>query len=121
MAKLQIVFSFFFLKLILNKIIKNISAVFLLVLFLLPTAEQTIHAYKHSNDKHCNVVGEKHFHEKEHHCFLCDYTITSEMQAAKAFSATKIFHQPFSFSLFKNDFVEIESAKPHPARGPPVC
>ena len=91
------------------------------MLFLLPTAEQTIHAYKHSNDKHCHVIGEKHFHEQEHHCFLCDYTIISETQTASAFSAAKIFFQPFSFSIFNNNFVEIEFAKPHPARGPPVC
>jgi hypothetical protein len=46
----------------------------LLFLFVFPQIEKEIHSLKHSNDAHCLVKSEFHFHEKEHSCSLCDYT-----------------------------------------------
>jgi len=30
----------------------------------------------HADDQHCNAQHEKHFHDQEHHCFICDFTIS---------------------------------------------
>lgn len=36
--------------------------------------EKELHALEHSNDFHC-TSSDKHFHEQEHNCSICDYTL----------------------------------------------
>lgn len=48
---------------------------FLLFLFLFPLIRKGVHAFEHSADQHCSA-SEKHFHDLEQHCNVCDFTLT---------------------------------------------
>ena len=103
-----------------KSISKNIIAAFLLFIFLLPTTEQVLHSWQHRNDLHCHVKGEKHFHEQEHHCSLCDFSSTSSANISQHFSfhIIQIFVAEISFSPSLH-FLS-EAVNPFGARPPPL-
>lgn len=45
------------------------------LLFLLPQIYQAIHTLSHSHDFHCEALTEKHYHEGEVECRLCDHVL----------------------------------------------
>ncbi len=53
--------------------LKSIFSLFTLLVFLFPLMEKEIHALEHADDIHCSSI-DKHFHELEHNCELCDFT-----------------------------------------------
>jgi hypothetical protein len=57
-----------------HKDFKKYISLAILLLFLFPMVEKQIHAFEHSADKHC-TANEKHFHELEHHCDVCVFTM----------------------------------------------
>ncbi|MDF2435659.1 MAG: hypothetical protein K0Q95_35 [Bacteroidota bacterium] len=58
-----------------QKRVKTYLSVFLLFLFLFPMAEKQVHAFNHHTDEHCSS-SDKHFHEEEHSCNICDFNFT---------------------------------------------
>lgn len=101
-------------------LLKNISSIFLLFLFLFPLVEKEMHALEHADDFHCSSV-DKHFHELEHSCSLCDYTMPATLG-----SANNSFHVVFNeqiilFNLY-TDCINIPTAyQDIPSRAPPIC
>ncbi len=100
------------------KEIKKYLTFVLLFLFLFPMVEKELHALEHSADKHC-IANEKHFHELEHHCDICDLNITTpftlsnfDNRAPFRFSEKLIFcsHTAIFISSPANSFLP---------RGPP--
>jgi hypothetical protein len=55
----------------------------LLAIFLFPLAEKQVHAFDHKDEVHCSSA-EKHFHDVEHSCSICDYTFTDSNPTASA-------------------------------------
>ncbi|MDQ3047639.1 MAG: hypothetical protein M3R27_08840 [Bacteroidota bacterium] len=64
--------------------IKKYSSILLLFLFLFPLVEKEHHAHEHADEEHCNA-SDKHFHEMEHNCSICDFTLqkTEEFNEAE--------------------------------------
>ena len=58
-----------------HKHIKQFITFFFLFLLLFPLAEKAIHALEHHDEVQCTIT-DKHFHEQEHECSICDFTIT---------------------------------------------
>ncbi len=56
-------------------LVKRILAMFTLVVFLFPFVEKEVHQWVHPAPPHCQDHQSVHFHQVEHHCFLCDMTI----------------------------------------------
>lgn len=54
--------------------IRSFLAIFALMLFLFPLAEKEMHALDHHDDEHCAEHELMHLHEKDHVCFICDFT-----------------------------------------------
>jgi hypothetical protein len=54
--------------------LKNIFALFTLLVFLFPLVESEVHNFSHWSDFHCTVNNATHLHKAEHHCILCDFT-----------------------------------------------
>jgi len=46
--------------------------------FLYQFAEKGIHVFEHVEETHCAEHWEKHFHDKEHDCFICDLDLVSQ-------------------------------------------
>ena len=56
--------------------LRKYAALFLLVLFVFPFVEKGTHDVAHSKDTHCATKDSKHFHTSEHHCSICDFTVS---------------------------------------------
>jgi hypothetical protein len=88
-------------------------------LFAIPTTEGIIHAIQHSNEQHCSALNEKHFHEQEHHCALCDYNLIDHFS-----NSNDEFVQILNTTLFKYQqkkqtnfaYLQFQNVK---LRGPP--
>lgn len=46
--------------------------------FLYQFAEKGIHVFEHEEESHCAEHWEKHFHDKDHDCFICDLDLVSQ-------------------------------------------
>ncbi|CAN5414817.1 hypothetical protein BH10BAC1_BH10BAC1_17430 [soil metagenome] len=99
---------------------KKYSSFLFLFLFLFPIAEKGLHALEHHNSIHCSIT-DKHFHQQEHACSICDFTITDSNGAPNSEITFITFSQSFLFS----SFIESEHI-PYaftnlPARAPPIA
>jgi hypothetical protein len=84
---------------------KKYLVAFLLFLLIFPQIEKGIHALRHMHDDHCRVVGEFHFHEKEHSCSLCDYSNTiSNSPELLNYTAFLTAHST-SYQLYSNQVI----------------
>jgi len=99
--------------------IKKIFALFAIATFLFPLVEKEIHNFLHSEVVLCTIT-DKHFHQEEHHCNLCDLT-------RDVADKPTIFHHNLLIGILCNlNFVfnvqdfEIQKSVYSPLRAPPV-
>jgi hypothetical protein len=102
-----------------HKQLKRYISFFFLFLFLFPQAEKQIHAFAHASELHCSS-SDKHFHEPEHSCPICDFTSTDSSPLAEnavsfILSETEVCYHPFTGSVH-----EPSGYAYLPARAPPV-
>ncbi len=102
-----------------HQYIKKYFSLFLLFLFLFPMVEKDAHAFKHQSDLHC-TASDKHFHELEHTCSLCDFTITDSTYPTKTDHQFIVFTQQFLFHPFIESVFTLNAFQHIPARAPPV-
>lgn len=102
-----------------RKEIKKYFSLVLLFLLLFPMVEKEVHSFEHSTDGHC-TANEKHFHDLEHHCGVCDFTVTdSSAPVNNDYSLINSVHL-FLFQHF-NESTHINTAFQHlPSRAPPL-
>jgi len=98
--------------------IKKYLSLFCLVLFLFPLVEKNVHAFEHQDEIHCNAT-DKHFHELEHTCSLCDFTITESYLTESDYHAIIPVKQ-FLFHPFIEGVNTPQAFQDLPARAPPV-
>lgn len=102
-----------------NQVKKYISFFFLFLL-LFPVAEKGIHALEHHNNNHCSIT-DKHFHQQEHACSICDFTITDSNSLPETDVAFIVSSQNFRFLPFSQS-VNIPFAFANlPSRAPPIA
>ncbi len=91
----------------------------LLALFLFPLIEKEIHTLEHVDSFHCKA-SDKHFHELEHTCSICDFIVPVTIVPSEPGYDFSIFVS--SSLLFFFDKTEIISAPEYfvSLRGPPV-
>lgn len=104
---------------------KNLShklfTLFCLLVFILPQVEIQIHAFEHANDFHC-TSSNKHFHEQEHNCAICDYSLPDAIEAYTASFVSELYSSVFSYSSdYNNNHLSEETFGNAPARAPPVA
>ncbi len=99
---------------------KKYFSCFFLFLLLFPLAEKAIHGLEHHDEIQCTIT-DKHFHEQERSCFICDFTINDSnglpsndvqfVNTSNFFSFQNFIERvniPFSFSNL-------------PSRAPPIA
>ncbi|MBL7884722.1 MAG: hypothetical protein JNL69_11680 [Bacteroidia bacterium] len=102
-----------------KEIFKKYCSILFLILFLFPQVEKEIHAFEHLNDFHCTAT-DKHFHELEHACSICDYTLSSSTETPQNnFIIVLVEHNHF-YSLYTPSVTIPFSFQDIPARGPPL-
>lgn len=98
---------------------KYLSILFLLI-FLFPIVEKQIHEFEHRDDVHCSAA-DKHFHELEHSCSLCDQTIIDSTYPLATDFQLIISFQPFLFHPFVESIHAPDAFQYLPARAPPIA
>lgn len=102
-----------------QQIKKYVSLFFLLTLFF-PILEKAHHELEHKDDIHC-TASDKHFHELEHNCSICEFTIINSIHPVKSDVQLYIATQHFSFLPFIETNNGIEAFQYLPARAPPIA
>ena len=78
-----------------NIALKKICSLLLLMGLMAPVVEKSIHSWEHRNDVHC-TSSDKHFHELEHNCAVCDYD-QPVCEAASVFTGIHISSQAANY------------------------
>ncbi len=99
---------------------KKYISLFFLSLFLFPLVEKEFHAIEHAYDVHCNAT-DKHFHELEHTCSICDYTITDSFSTPKNDIQFVISINHFEFVWDEVNIYSPSAFSDTPLRAPPVA
>ena len=81
---------------------------------------ESLHAFSHKDDAHCQEKTEHHIHEQEHHCQLCDASFSTLEKTIfyqpvffhRFIQFSPVFSQHFSFLLIHSALLAL--------RGPPV-
>lgn len=99
--------------------LRKFIALFILTVFVFPLIAEQAHNLHHRNDTHCSERNTVHFHETEHHCFICDYIPVNSNKP------TEQYYLSLTFSLtedLSNGYVCIVTCRQqynYPLRGPP--
>jgi hypothetical protein len=100
--------------------LKKYGSLFLLLLFLFPLAEKEFHALEHKDDFHCTSL-EKHYHNYEHHCDICNYTLIKHSSVPFSAFEFTLSNQAFSFIPYKAEQLVTKACIYSPSRAPPVA
>jgi hypothetical protein len=102
-----------------KEVFKKYCSIIFLFLFLFPLVEKEMHALEHADDVHCSA-SDKHFHELEHSCSICDYSVPdSNEPAQELFSfVAPIIH----FTYISQNEDDLASSRFYylPSRAPPI-
>lgn len=100
--------------------LKKQLSFFFLLLFLFPLIEKEAHGLECDTDIHC-TADENHFHNLEHHCAICDFTVTdSYSPTINDYQLINVVHQ-FSFQLFTENAPTLSAFQHLPSRAPPLA
>ncbi len=102
-----------------SQTIKKYFSVFFLMLFLFPIVEKEIHALEHAGDPHC-ISENKHFHNLEHNCGICDFTLYSSDGSTNIGASYTLFCFSFSYTPSINSIYELNRIDNSGSRAPPV-
>lgn len=98
--------------------ITRFLTVFLAWVLLMPTAFEFTHSINHKDEFKCNS-SEKHFHEKEDHCSICDFVLPLSIEAEDEVSGFKTFLSSINyFPLLEFIFIPYQNYN-FSLRGPP--
>lgn len=100
--------------------LKKYGSIFLLLLFLFPLVEKQLHIFDHLDETHC-VSTDKHFHEQEHSCRICEFTISTPGILPDIHLHFILSEEVFTFQSFKESVHTPEAFQDLPSRAPPVC
>ena len=98
---------------------KQITALFFLSGFLFTGLSEQIHALEHRNDSHCHEHGTIHFHEAEHHCFICDYYSGNSNEAVSNNYSSLVYSVSNQYSFFFECVAISHFSFHYSLRGPP--
>ena len=99
--------------------LKKYLSLFLLLLFLFPLAEKELHALEHADEEHC-TASDKHFHELEHNCHVCDFTLAKTDASPEAEFSFLVFSRNFVFRPFIQSVSSPSAFAYLPSRAPPA-
>ncbi len=100
--------------------LKKYGALFLLLLFLFPVVEKQLHIYEHSADEHC-YASDKHFHEMEHTCSICEFTLIDTLLLSNKFIPFVNTEYPHYFHMLNVRVNGNTTFSDLPSRAPPRC
>ncbi|MFY9308348.1 MAG: hypothetical protein WAQ28_04780 [Bacteroidia bacterium] len=103
-----------------RKELQKYISIAVLLLFLFPMVEKQVHAFEHLSDKHC-TANEKHFHELEHHCDVCVFTLGDSSPETGADYHFINSSEQFTYSISVERVYIKRILTNLPARAPPIA
>lgn len=100
---------------------RKYAALFLLALFVFPFVEKGIHDLDHAKDTHCSVKNSTHFHAKEHHCEICDFTVSVSYTPECVHKDYPTINYAPILVYFYNTNIVVAPAFSFSLRGPPLA
>ena len=100
--------------------IKKYLSLFVLGVFLFSYSEKGIHDLLHSDDFHCHEQHPKHFHNLEHHCFICDFDISTFGPDSLPVQSSFVRHSIDAIFLITENSFSYRVSAPSYTRGPPL-
>lgn len=98
----------------------SVSGTCVFLLFLLPQIYQSLHNLTHSHGFHCDAQTEKHFHQAEDECDLCDHVLPNQLATLPGFHHGYFqFGMSWKFNIVSEYIFSRSTDFPDP-RGPPV-
>jgi hypothetical protein len=91
----------------------------LLALFLFPMVEKQLHAFEHAEEFHCTST-DKHFHDAEHSCEICDFTFSDSTPAPAIYAVSIPGPLGLQYYLPSGDAAIDHETCIHPGRAPPI-
>ena len=81
--------------------------------------EKEMHAFKHADDFHCTAEN-KHFHNLEHNCGICDFNFCSSEGSTQIETSYTLFSLSFSYTPSINSIYELNTIDHSGSRAPPI-
>ena len=103
-----------------RQLFRKYGSVFLLLLFLFPLVEKQLHIYDHLDDTRC-LATDKHFHEQEHSCRICEFTLTDSGVLPDIHFRFILSETLSRFQSFTESVHIPEAFQNLPSRAPPRC
>ena len=100
--------------------LKKYGSIFLLLLFLFPLVEKQLHIFDHLDETRC-LATDKHFHEQEHSCRICEFTITDSGLLPDVEFNFILSEEQSIFQIFSESIHTPKAFQDLPSRAPPVC
>ncbi len=100
---------------------RKYAALFLLAVFVYPFIEKGIHDIEHAKDVHCSTKNSTHFHTKEHHCEICDFTVSVSHTPECVQKDYQIINYKPLLVCFDNADIVVAFAFSFSLRGPPLA
>ena len=82
--------------------------------------EKQVHAFEHFDEIKCNSTN-KHLHTEEHHCSICDFTLTDSASTPELNFECVIYSEQYLFPLFLESVSILNTFNHLPSRAPPVA
>ncbi len=98
---------------------KRYFSLFLLGIFLFAYAEKGVHDILHLNDIHCHALDQKHYHNQEHHCYICDFNFSIFDGTGASLKAPSGSFQYNNSILFIEQQISVQPCTVSFDRGPP--
>jgi hypothetical protein len=103
-----------------QKVLNKYFSFFFLFLFLFPMVEKQLHALAHADEVHCSA-DEKHFHELEHSCSICDFNLTDSPTLTSVSYSFIIIEVENTYDTFIEGVNTSLRVVHLPARAPPIA
>lgn len=82
--------------------------------------EKLAHSFEHHDELSCSIT-DKHFHEQEHECSICDFTLTDSNDIPYTDISFVISVQNFSYTEFISGLNTPNTHSNLPSRAPPLA
>lgn len=92
----------------------------LILLLLFPQLSKAWHGLEHENDFHCKEKTQKHFHEEEHHCDVCDFVFDAGLDGSPDLWKINVHELPLANVVLTDPQRTVQPVLYYGLRAPPT-
>lgn len=101
------------------QLLKKYFSILFLVLFIFPGVQKALHAFEHQDEEHCTST-DKHFHELEHTCSVCDHTLPDTNPPTESLFSIVVSEFSVCYNSSSQNIHIPDAFTDLPSRAPPI-